>query len=379
MSTGNNGFKFLSINYLYEGLVLDEDVYDSEGILTLLRKNTALTANHIIRLKQLKGMNQNIRVSAAMHKKLIENGLPKVFEQKYLEDSLGYTQVEKGTSDMFKNVEKSGSVSYDQASELSDSLSKTVTQADPALIFQCINGYNEVDEYLYRHSVNVPLINALMGKWLNLPQEEISLLVIGGLMHDIGKTMVPQEILNANRRLTDEEYEIIKKHATYSYELISKDKNFNEAVCKIALHHHEKMNGSGYPSKLVADQIPLYARITSISDIYDAMVSQRVYKKANSPFKILADLAEQKFSDLDMKLVELFTRMMPIELTGKSVLMTDGSVATVRHVDINDMEYPYVEMNKQILKTNDEFNCISMIHDGAEIDFNLHLTNIHKA
>jgi len=215
-----------------------------------------------------------------------------------------------------------------------------------------------------------------MGRWLNLPPEEVSLLVIGGLMHDIGKTMVPQDILNVQRKLTAEEFEIIKKHANYSHHLISQNNKFSEKVCQTALHHHEKMNGSGYPDKLVADEIPYHARITSIADIYDAMVSKRTYKNANSPFKILADLAEQKFSDLDMKLVGRFTSMMPFELVGKSVLMSDGSVATVKHVDPEDMEFPYVGVDADIFKTNKKLYCVSMIPDESEVDFSKHLSNV---
>ena len=138
------------------------------------------------------------------------------------------------------------------------------------------------------------------------------------------------------------------------------------------------MNGNGYPAHLVADNIPFFARITSISDVYDAMVSQRCYKKANSPFKILSALADQKFSDLDMKLVEIFTRMMPFELIGKTVLMSDGSVATVRHVDPDDMEYPFVQMSTQIFKTSEEISCVSMIPDDNEVDFSAHLSNVSK-
>ena len=378
MSRGLSGYKYISINYLYEGLVLDKDIYDSSSNQTLLTKNTVLTQSHISRLKQLKNVNQNIRVSMDLHKKLMEKGLPKVFEQKYLEDNVGYTQVKSSTADLFHNFEVSGNISYDQASGISESLSHKLDSVDPALILQCINGYNEVDEYLYRHSVNVALINGLMGKWLKLQSEEVSFLVIGGLMHDIGKTMVPQDILNAQRKLTDDEFEQVKKHSAYSYEIITKNSGFSDSVSKIALHHHEKMNGSGYPDRLVADNIPLHARITSISDVYDAIVSQRCYKKANSPFKILAAMAEQKFSDLDMKLVEIFTSMMPFELVGKTVLMSDGACALVKHVDPEDLEYPYVGIDSNIFKTDSSNYCVSMIPDDIDIDFNKHLSNISK-
>ena len=379
MSGKSKGYKYIAIDYLFEGLTLDSDIYDSEGKVTLLAKNTVLTNSQIQRLKQLKGIKQNIRVSAVLHKELLEKGLPKVYEQRYLEEKTGYTQAKTEVAAMLKNIETKGSVSYDEATGLSASLTHKLEQVDPALILQCINGNNEVEEYLYRHSVNVGLLNGLMGKWLDMSPEETSVLVVGGLIHDIGKTKVPQDILNAPRKLTEEEFEMVKKHSTYSYEMLCEDKRFSEMVCNIALYHHEKMNGEGYPSRLVADNIPYLARITSISDIYDAMVSERCYKKAASPFKTLADLAEQKFSDLDVRLVDLFTKMMPLELTGKSVIMSDGEMATVKHVDLGDMKHPYVEINGQIVKTDDEFYCASMIQNKDDVDFGIHLSNLNSS
>ena len=375
MSSEVSGYRYISVNYLYEGLVLDNDIYDSSGYQTLLTKDTVLHQNHIKRLKQLMDADQNIRVSADMHKKLLNKGIPGIYEQQHLEDNVGYTQAKAETASLFHDAEATGTVSYEKASDITDSISDKLNKVDPALIFQCINGHNMVDEYLYRHSVNVAMINGLMGKWLKLGPEEVNLLVIGGLIHDIGKTMVPQDILNAQRKLTDEEFEIIKKHSSYSYDIISQNKNFSDDVCEMALHHHEKMNGSGYPGGLVADNIPLYARITSVSDVYDAMVSQRCYKKANSPFMILADLADQKFSDLDMILVEVFARIMPFELVGKAVLMSDGSCAVVRHVDPEDMEFPYVEMSAQVFKTSSLNHCVSMIPDDLDVEISSHFSH----
>ena len=371
-----SGYKFISVNFLYEGLVLDKDVYDSSGSLTLLTKNTVLTDKHIAHLKQLKGADHNIRVSVELHRQLMDKGLPGIYEQEYLENNIGYSATKKKTADMFQKAESSGNISYDNASDISEAISDKLEKVDPALIFQCINGHNEVDEYLYRHSVNVALINGLMGKWLKFLSEEISFLVIGGLMHDIGKTRVPQDILNAQRKLKEDEFEIVKRHARYSFELMSNNQGFNDVVCLIALHHHERMNGSGYPGQLVADHIPLYARITAIADVYDAMVSKRCYKKANSPFKILSALSESQFSDLDMRLVEVFTRMMPFELIGKTVLMSDGSCATVRHVDPQELEFPYVEISSNIIKTDDKLYCVSMIPDELDYDFSQHFTSI---
>jgi HD-GYP domain-containing protein (c-di-GMP phosphodiesterase class II) len=202
-----------------------------------------------------------------------------------------------------------------------------------------------------------------MGKWLSLSADDISNLVIAGLVHDLGKTRVPPEILNSPNRLSDEEFAKIKKHSEFSYEMLSGNSHFNDIVRDAARHHHEKMNGSGYPDGLKADEISIYARITSISDVYDAMVSKRCYKDPHSPFAVLNQLKEEQFWGLDIQLVNMFAEQMPRELLGKSVLMSNGMAAVIKHVHDNNIEYPVVEMNGEIVNTNKDLYCVSMIID----------------
>ncbi|MEG1688053.1 MAG: HD domain-containing phosphohydrolase, partial [Angelakisella sp.] len=169
------------------------------------------------------------------------------------------------------------------------------------------------------------------------------------------------EILNVPRKLTISEFEVVKMHTVFSYELLSMDEKFAEQIRLAALYHHEKMNGSGYPKRLVADQIPQYAKITAVSDIYDAMVSQRSYKAANNPFAIISRLASQQFSELDMQLVRLFTQHMPVELMGKPCLMSDGSIGIIRCLMPGAPEYPLVEINGNVTKTDEKLYCKRMI------------------
>jgi HD-GYP domain-containing protein (c-di-GMP phosphodiesterase class II) len=123
------------------------------------------------------------------------------------------------------------------------------------------------------------------------------------------------------------------------------------------------MNGSGYPSGLAADEIPIFARITSVSDVYDAMVSKRCYKEAHSPFAVLNQLKEEQFWGLDIKIVNLFVEQMPRELLGKSILLSNGMAGIIRHVNDKNIEYPVVEINGEIVNTNKDLHCISMLID----------------
>jgi HD-GYP domain-containing protein (c-di-GMP phosphodiesterase class II) len=209
----------------------------------------------------------------------------------------------------------------------------------------------------------VAIINGLMGKWLGLSEEETEELVLLGLVHDVGKTKIPADILNSPNKLSNSEAELLKKHAIYSYEMLGKSGRFGDAVKKGARHHHEAMNGTGYPDGLKADDIPFYSRITAVSEAYDEMVSERAYKSAQSPFKVLVEMRAEQFSGLDIRLVKLFTEKMPQELVGKLFVMSNGAVGVVRHINNLNIEYPVVEVSGEVIQTNKDLHCVTMLID----------------
>ena len=353
----------ISLDYLYTGLVVKDDIYNYNGKLLLIARDITLTDAMIQKLKNFNDSQNNIKVSARVHQELINRGMPQKFKQSAMEEKVGYTEVKDQTRSLLTISQVTNNIPYEQVCDIGSLAAERIKIADPAVLFQCINGTNEVDEYLFRHSTNVALINGLMGKWLGLSEEEIETLVIVGLVHDVGKTRVPQDILNAPRKLTEQEFEIIKKHSTYSYEMLNQNQNFSDTIKKSALHHHEKVNGSGYPEGLAADEIPFYSRITSISDIYDAMVSTRCYKEARNPFNVLLQMQSEQYYGLDIRLVNLFYEQMPKELIGKSVLMSNGAAGVVRHINELNVEYPIVDINGEIVVTNENLHCVSMIVD----------------
>ncbi|MEG0754544.1 MAG: HD-GYP domain-containing protein, partial [Angelakisella sp.] len=308
--------------------------------------------------------NRNISVFVTTYNMLMSRGtVPTTLDQHHIEENIGYTKVKDKANDLLKRVAQGEGISHTDTDEIVSSISEQLETIDRALIFQCINASKPIDEYLRRHCINVGLINGLIGKWLELPKKDVDELVLAGLVHDIGKTKIPSQILDAPRRLTVTEFEVMKMHPIYSQELLGQDNRFSEAIRLAARHHHEKMNGSGYPDGINISEISLFARITAVSDIYDAMVSRRSYKDANNPFAILSQLADSQFSELDSKLVKVFTDNMPKELVGKSVLLSDGSTGIAKFIMNNDLEHPLVEINGVLVKTGDELHCMSMIFE----------------
>jgi HD-GYP domain-containing protein (c-di-GMP phosphodiesterase class II) len=357
-NVNRNKLAAVSIELLFDGMVVEEDVYDSTAAVLLIGRGTRLTTETISKIRKLNAGGDLIYVSGDTYKTLIERRPPPVPAiRKELEESTGYTAVKDVTQKLLDEVAHSQIVQQETIHSISSDLSNKLEVSSPATVLSLINALAPVDEYFQRHCINVSLLNGLFGRWLGLPKADVDHLVLVGLVHDCGKALIPPQVLNAPRRLTGVEFEVIKMHTVYSYELLAK---FPEPVRLASRHHHEKLAGSGYPDRLMSDRISLQARITAISDIYDAMVSQRAYKSPRSPFSIMAMLPTLCGSELDNGLVNVFNQKMPFELMNKLVMMSDGTVGVVRSFDPSDIEYPVIEVNGRALKSGAKWHCLSM-------------------
>lgn len=184
------------------------------------------------------------------------------------------------------------------------------------------------DEYTFKHSVDVATISMIIAKKYGLSNKEIYELGITGLLHDVGKAKVPNEILNKPARLTDEEYSIIKKHSAWGFDILKKRKNVSDNVLYGVLQHHEKINGKGYPLGLKKEQICLYAKIVSIADIYDALVTERPYKKAYSQRDAIEMLMAMT-NEVDIHILKSFLRSVILYPVDSIVRLSNGESARV--------------------------------------------------
>lgn len=198
----------------------------------------------------------------------------------------------------------------------------------------------DVDEYTFIHNVNVSIFSMLLAKWLNYPREEIQVIGEAGMLHDIGKSFIPLEILNKPGKLTDKEFIIMKNHALYGYEYLIKN-NFNNKTCLGALQHHEKANGKGYPKGLEFNEISEIGQIIAVADIYHAMISKRSYKDAINPFSVL-NYMKDLYLEYNPKLLIIFTESMLQSLIGIEVILSNGKIAEVLYINKADIENPVV-------------------------------------
>lgn len=189
------------------------------------------------------------------------------------------------------------------------------------------------DEYTYRHSVCVGIIAALLGKWLKLSSEELYDLALGATLHDIGKARVPAEILNKPGRLTQDEYMEMKRHTVYGYRLLRDIPEISERAALIALQHHEREDGGGYPFSLRSEKIDRLAKIVAIADVYHAMSSSRVYHQAEPFHIVISQMQNDVFGKFDPSIMLVFLYRIMESLVGRRVLLSSGEEGTILMVD----------------------------------------------
>ena len=194
---------------------------------------------------------------------------------------------------------------------------------------QWLTYLKERHEYTLTHSINVCILALTFGRHMKLDRLELELLGLGALLHDIGKLRIPSEVLDKPGRLTEEEYEIMKSHPVEGHNILKTDDLMPLESLEVVLHHHERINGKGYPDKLHGDHISLITKMSSIVDVYDAITSDRCYHDGISPYKALQNIYNWAKNDFDKQLVEEFMSCMGIYPVGTIVELNDGQTGIV--------------------------------------------------
>ena len=233
--------------------------------------------------------------------------------------------------------------------ELLDSTMSMFDNARGALhLFDMIHNIRNFDDATFAHSMNVALICNILAEWQGMSKEEIELATLCGLLHDIGKLTIPEEIANKKEsELTPEEFEIMRKHPYEGYKILSKN-NVDPHIAKAAMMHHERCDGKGYPLGFTAEKIDIYAKIVSIADVYDYMTSSQSFPKNVSPFGVLKILEDEGLRKYDSFLVMTFLENIINSYISNTVQLSDGRVGEV--VFINK-QYP----SRPLLKCGNTF------------------------
>jgi HD-GYP domain-containing protein (c-di-GMP phosphodiesterase class II) len=310
--------RYINIKHAEAGMMVGKSIYNEEGQI-LVNYRVILTDNLIRRMaaKGLKGL-------------YIEDSLSNDIQV----DNLITDGLEIKAAQALKEMDIDAAM--DVAGEITDELS---LQGDISVNLVSLR---TVSDYTFKHSVNVAILSVLTGMGLGFKKPMLRELAAAGLLHDIGKINVPAEIMEKAGPLTEEEYELVKKHTEFGYEKIKNNISVSSKTKMGVYMHHENVNGTGYPMGLSGDQIYIFAKIIHIADVYDAITSERVYKKAQSPGEAVEFLMKNAGTMFQPEFVKAFITYIPVYPKGRNVILSDGTTAVVVENRQHHTLYPVV-------------------------------------
>ncbi len=212
-------------------------------------------------------------------------------------------------------------------------------------MLQCMRNY---DDTTYVHSLNVALICNIIGKWLNFKPEDLEVITLCGLLHDIGKLMIPNHIITKPAKLTDEEFSTIKTHTLRGYNLL-KGKQIDNRIKHAALMHHERCDGSGYPYGFYNEQIDPFAKLVAIADVYDAMTCARVYRGPLCPFEVISIFESEGYSKYDPRYIMPFLSGIVQTYINNTVKLNDGQTGEIVFINKMELARPVIKMDEKFI------------------------------
>lgn len=326
--------RYMTIRSLEPGMVIEQAVVDRAGRV-LIKRGTELDDYLIESLKKMGVPGIDIRTGIveeetddqpeikAEAKKQIDKLSVADRAKVYLSESVK-KRVAEGVQYLYQDTESEDFT--DATKSITDDLMKAISDNDAIAVD--ISALKISDEYTFKHSVDVATMAMIVSRQYGLSDQEVYEIGISGLLHDIGKSKIPNELLNKAGKLTDEEFAFMKQHSLLGYGILKNKEDLSDSIKLGVLQHHEKINGSGYPMGVTAEKINLFAKIISIADIYDALVTERPYKKAFTP-RNAVEMIMSMTEELDIKVMKSFLESVILYPVGTNVELSTGEMAKV--------------------------------------------------
>lgn len=337
----------INISNLKPGVKLGKDIYTYDGQL-LLSKGIVINREHLDSFAR-RSISEVYLIEVA----------PRMKAEKKFEDIFSETlHLIKTTILELKLGEE---VHFEELIKAIDELLELVY--DETDLFRQMRRMKELDEYLYTHSINVALLAILIGRWMKYDKSILKELGLAGILHDIGKVFISEDILNKPGKLSEEEFEEVKKHSLYAYNILSEQENISNNVANAVLHHHEKSDGSGYPMGIKMTQSNFYASVIAVADVFDALTSNRSYCNKFSPYKAVEILWEESFGKLDPKVAKVFYDKITNFYVGNEVLLSNNERGVVVYIEPSQPTRPVVMVGEDFyfLSTDRSIDIIEIL------------------
>lgn len=336
---------------LVPGMVTAEDVYNYNNSL-ILPKGLILTDKAITKLEFYSIINVRIE----------DEAVP-VPEEEHKEDT-SYSERLRQTPE-FQRFEKDFQTETESFKRILDHLPDDISNVDVHKlvqhattltspenryinVFDMLHNLRQMNDATYVHSMNVGLICNIFAHWLKMSEEDIQTATLCGLLHDIGKVRIPDNILKKPGRLTEWELSIMQTHPQEGYNIL-KDSPMNEHVKNAVLMHHERSDGSGYPNNLSAEQIDPFAKMVAIADVYDAMTCARVYRGPQCPFKVIAAFENEGFQKYDPQYILTFLENIVNTYLQHRVRLTNGDIGEIVYINHEKLSKPTVKVGDKYI------------------------------
>ncbi|MCR5508845.1 MAG: HD-GYP domain-containing protein [Lachnospiraceae bacterium] len=343
---------------LVPGMVTAEDVYSYNNQM-IVPNNTELTDKMITRLEFYSVLAVRIKDDIMPASNEVSPfDLPSYSQR--IKASKEFKEFEASfvrTTESFKKNLRS--IVDDRApintEELCNSISNLMAnQTTTISIFDMLHNMRQYDDLTYAHCINVSLICNVFAKWLKLPPSEVDKLTLCGLLHDIGKLAIPDNIIRKPDKLTADEYNIIKTHTLQGYNILKGYDNVSDDIKESALMHHERCDGTGYPLGLTGDKINKYAKVVAIADVYDAMTAARVYRGPLCPFKVIGIFETDGLNKYDSKFIMVFLEHIASTYIKNRVRLNNGMEGEVVFMNKNALSRPMVQCRNRFIDLSKE-------------------------
>jgi len=348
----------IKTSFAEPGMIIGKDIYSASDYL-IAGEGAALTDRMITRLKFYSVEEIVIVTPESLRKK--EKKKP-VFKNKpvIVPEGTSYVGRIKASSEYrnFSTTFYSSFVSYkEQLNEIIQNKAPLNTEnmlADVSKIFASCKNPNSLldmmmcirnlDDATYVHSMNVALICNLFAHWLKYDKEEMEALTLAGLLHDIGKMLIPPSIIKKPGKLTDDEYRVIQEHPLLGYNIL-KDQNIDPRIAKAALQHHERCDGKGYPNKLTLNEIEPFAKIVAIADVYDALTANRVYRGPICPLEVIGIFQAEGLTTYDPGYLMTFLDQIMYSYLHYTVELSNGETGRIIMMQRNSLNKPVIALD----------------------------------